>query len=151
MREDDVSEQSEDEEDPIELMESLLSSDGAGGPLPPMAPDGGFAPSIAAEPAPIPEASIETSICLCGPCRHYIEMVSWFPSGNTEGSPGYDARELVRYCDRLRSAHISLSEELVFTCNAWDPIDEQEVEKRAKLQDKLTQIRAQHKGVKENG
>jgi hypothetical protein len=93
------------------------------------------------EPAPIPEANIDTMICMAGPCRHYVSQIVWFPSGNTEGSPGYDAKEEVRYCDRLRSAHISLTDELVFQCNCWEPLSEEEIEKRKQYATRLIGIR----------
>ena len=139
--EDERERDADEEEDPIELLDELMRQDGSA--LPPISPDGGFAPQpIAGEPAPIPEATVENMICMAGPCEHYIEMESWFPSGNVEGSPGYDARESVRYCDRLRSAHISLTDELVFKCSAWRPICTEEKAQREKDRGILVEFRA---------
>lgn len=137
--EEDRPRDTEEEEDPVELLDALMSADSA--PLPPMAPDGGFMPSPMGEPASIPEATPETMICMAGPCRHYVEQSAWFPSGNVEGSPGYNARETVRYCDRLRSAHISLTDEIIFDCNAWIPLSPAETKERAKNRERLVQLR----------
>ena len=141
--EDDENPDASEDEDPIELLDQLMAADPA--PLPPVAPDGGFSPQIAGEPAPIPEATVQTCICMAGPCRWYMQLLTFFPSGNTEGSPGYDARQWVRYCDVLRSAHISLAEELVYECNRWEPISDVEKKRRAGAAKKLVQIRKNFK------
>jgi len=51
-------------------------------PMPPIAPDGGIALGAIGAPAPLPEATPKTCICLRGPCRYYGEIRVHMDMGN---------------------------------------------------------------------
>ncbi|MCC7024578.1 MAG: hypothetical protein IT338_17255 [Thermomicrobiales bacterium] len=62
---------------PIDVYANIDSA-----PLPPIAPDGGIAAGTVGAPAPLPEATPQTFICLRGPCRYYGELKVHLDIGN---------------------------------------------------------------------
>lgn len=123
-------------EEAIEILNKLMESKSS---MPPVAPDGGFAPALLGEAESIPEATEVNFVCLRGPCRHYMQYMTWFPAGNTEGT----FSQITRYCCKLPTKHIDLTEELVRDCNQWDPYVELE---RQQLEDHRQAYLAKKKG-----
>lgn len=90
-------------------------------PLPPMSPDGGFAPTMNFQPEPIPEATLENFICLRGPCRHYFEARNPFPAGNAAGTFAAPPTQTTRYCKAM-TPPLDLTDEVMYECNTWHPL-----------------------------
>ncbi len=104
----------------------------------PIAPDGGIAPGYGADqiPAPLP-AEAKTFICLRGPCRFYWQTQSEFPYGNPEGTfePGKEPRSISRACLTHPGVHMDLTEDTVYDCNRWDPLEQRELDGLAERRD----------------
>lgn len=83
---------------------------------------GGFMPSLPLVPEPIPPATPETMVCLRGPCKYYVEIVSMFQHGNTKGTLERAPRQQNRFCRAIEGTDIDLTDELVFECNTWEPL-----------------------------
>ena len=81
----------------------------------------GFAPKGVGMPEPIPAATEESFVCLRGPCRYYLELVQFFGAGNPEGTPGVKNEGTIRMCLRPSGEPIDLVDELIYSCNQWDP------------------------------
>lgn len=88
----------------------------------PISPMGIFAPETNFAVEPIPEANEENLVCLRGPCRHYLQIEQRFNHGNTIGTLHDRVVQINRYCLRHHST-IDLTDECVYACNEWDPID----------------------------
>lgn len=117
-----------DEDTLINPMDTLLDTDF--GPIP-MGPQGEFVPATAAfESEPIPPASEDNFICLRGPCRHYFEMKVHFSAGNTRGTLTSVPILTKRSCTRIVGYEVDLTEEIVYSCNEWDPYTPAEIDAR---------------------
>jgi hypothetical protein len=110
-----------------------LTKDFEPSPLPPIAPDGGFAPGIP-PPAPTPEATEDNMICLRGPCRHFHTMVTTAGEGNPEGWTDNledidgnivsisEPRMHHMLCWVQPGVEIELTGDCVFDCSRWEPL-----------------------------
>lgn len=115
-------------------------------PLPPLAPDGGFAPGPIGLPPPLPPATPEHFVCLRGPCRHYWELVTEMPAGNPaetfgpdgltdqDGQPVQIPRQITRTCTAHVGTETDLTDDNVYACNRWDPLEPGELKKIRKRQ-----------------
>jgi hypothetical protein len=111
--------------DPLESLLETAPAEMAFGP------DGGFAPQAVGLPAPIPEASTDTMVCLRGPCRHYYEVRQAFDAGNPVGSLEKLPVQYTRACFANPGSHIDLTDEAVFGCLHWDPqLDEERISRQ---------------------
>jgi hypothetical protein len=111
------------------------------GGLPPIAPDGGFAPGPVGIPPSVDAATPDNFICLRGPCRHYWQMETFMASGNPKETWGPDGlkdergaplrvpRQLNRSCLAHPGTETELTEDCVYECNRWDPMTPREVRK----------------------
>jgi len=119
------------EDDKVKPIGSGIYADSPPAPLPPIAPDGGFAVVEIEPPAPVPPATPELFICLRGPCRHYWEIEAYFESGNPAdiweelGLP--PPRQIHRTCKAHPGTETELTEGLVYACNLWDPLEPEEL------------------------
>jgi len=101
----------------------------------PIAPDGGIVPGYGMDQEGPPEpVQPERFICLRGPCRHFWHLISEFPSGNPEntwlgltdpltGAPVPKPRQHTYSCLVHPGMETELTEDTVFDCNLWDPVD----------------------------
>lgn len=119
-------------------------------PLPPMSPDGGVMPGAGlAPPAPVPAATPDNFVCLRGPCRYYWEIVTHLVSGNPkdtwdvedglkdqDGKPLEAPRQISRSCLVHPGGETELTDDVVYRCNRWDPLERSDVkavEKRRRV------------------
>ena len=116
-------------DDPDALIEPLDAILSAPAQLP-ITPDGGIAPQGVGMPEPIPEATLESMICLRGPCRHYHEMTSKFPAGNPTGTLNGLPDQINRSCTYVPGSCTDLVDECISACNNWDPVDLEYTEAR---------------------
>lgn len=86
-----------------------------------LAPDGGFAPQVAMMPEPVPAALPENFICLRG-CRYYMETRMPAQLGNARGTFDKPMVQVNRFCHRMPGVYITLTDEIVHDCSAWDPL-----------------------------
>lgn len=110
-------------------------------PLPPIAPDGGFSAGPIGSPPPLPPSTPEFFVCLRGPCRYYWEMVTEMPAGNPAGTFGKDGlrdelgnpvpepRQITRTCTAHTGTETDLTDDNVYACNLWDPLEQGELKK----------------------
>lgn len=125
---------------PIEQYESIEP-----GPMPPIAPDGGFVPALIGLPALVPAATPEHFVCLRGPCRHYWELVTFMAAGNPAGTFGPDGlkdpltgkpvaapRQINRTCLVHPGTETELTEDNVYDCSRWDPMSPRDLRRRLK-------------------
>lgn len=109
-------------------------------PLPPMAPDGGFADGVG-QPPPIPAFAV--SVCVRGPCRHYWELETHMASGNpaetwdpvvglkdVAGNPIRMPRQINRSCLAHPGTETEITEDCVYACNRWSPLTPKELKIR---------------------
>lgn len=128
------------------------------GPLPPIAPDGGFAPGPIGLPPPVPAATPEQFICLRGPCRHYWQISTYIASGNPKetwgegglvdletGEPLREPRQISRSCRAQPGIEIELTEDCVYECNLWDPQTPRELVKIRKRREKYYRSHPDHR------
>lgn len=118
MKRDD--DESENEQELVDHLNRLLAEDL--NPLPPVSGDGGFVPQMPIMQEPIPEASPDNMICLRGPCKNYIEIVSRFNAGNTKGTLDHMPKQINRFCKVIPGTDIDLTDEVVKDCSEWDPL-----------------------------
>lgn len=102
----------------VDPLDRLLETEPA---VVPVAPDGGFAPTIVDYPEPIPEATVQTMVCLRN-CRHYFETAVPFAAGNPKGTFKKLPVQTTRYCT-VTASPIDLTDENVFDCTRWDPLE----------------------------
>lgn len=106
-------------DDDFDPLDSLLAEEIQ--PLP-VGPNGTFNPQLPIQPEPIPEATKENMVCLRD-CRHYVEVVSRFNAGNAKGTLEREPKQINRFCAAMGpGSEIDLTDELVTSCNRWDPI-----------------------------
>jgi hypothetical protein len=101
-----------------ELGEKLANEEP--GPLPPLAPDNGFAPPLLATPAaPIPAAAEENFVCLRGPCRFFLQLnsIAEVDAPTLDHQP----EQINRFCRAIPGIEIDLTDDNVFACTGWDP------------------------------
>lgn len=124
-----------DKKDPIE---ALLDDD-----TPVVVPNAsGFMPMPPVGPmAPIPQVNEDTLYCLRGPCKHYLEVIQRFDAGNTVGTLKKEPRLTNRFCTKH---DLELTDQVVYECNHWHPIDEEEKLRRHNQ-------RLQYESTKEEG
>lgn len=127
------------------------------GPLPPIAPDGGFMPGGVGQPPPVPKATPENFVCLRGPCRHYWELETWMAAGNpaatfgpdglkdASGAPLRPPRQINRTCLVHPGTETELTEDCVLACSRWDPLSPRELAKRLKARDRYFREHPEHK------
>ncbi len=130
------------------------------GPLPAIAPDGGFVPSAGpiGLPAAIPPAHPDSFICLRGPCRYYWQLETFLESGNPKetwdpeiglkdehGEPIRMPRQITRTCLAHPGTTQELTEDTVFSCNRFDPLSPREVKGRQKRIEKYLRRYPQHR------
>ncbi len=135
---------------PIEQFSAIEPS-----PLPPIAPDGGFAGPIGAPP-PIPPATPDTFMCLRGPCRFYWELITHMESGNPaetwgeeglrdeHGEPIAQPRAISRTCVANTGHETDLTDDNVYECNRWDPLTAREVKRLDKRRSKYLRLHPDH-------
>lgn len=115
--------QSDDEKhvDPKAKLENWEPS-----PLPPIAPDGGFAPQGVGNTAVIPDWTPENTMCLRGPCRHYWHLVTMTEAGNPEGTWEElgikEPQQHSHTCLVQLGIETDLGENCVFECSKWEPL-----------------------------
>lgn len=126
------------------------------GPLPPIAPDGGLAPGPVGMPPPAPPATPKFFVCLRGPCRHYWEMVTEMPLGNpaetfgegglvdADGAPVQVPHQITRTCTAHPGTETDLTDDNVYSCNRWDPLEPSELKKLRKRQDAYLREHPEH-------
>lgn len=112
-------------EDLVDPLDALLSNVGPLN-LPPIAPDGGFAPVAPLMPEPIPAATPENFVCLRG-CRYYMETRMPAALGNTRGTFAQAPMQITRYCNRMPGYVVSLVDEVVSDCSEWHPYTAEEL------------------------
>ena len=122
-------------------------------PLPPIAPDGGFAAGPIGLPPSVPAATPETFICLRGPCRHYWQIETFMASGNPSETWGEGGlvdpltneplrapRQISRSCLAHPGTETELTDDCVYECNRWDPLTPREVKKRNARRSKFLKV-----------
>ena len=127
------------------------------GPLPPIAPDGGFMPGGVGLPVPVPAATPANFVCLRGPCRHYWELETWMASGNPAETFGPDGlrdpvtgrplrapRQINRTCLVHPGTETELTEDCVSNCSRWDPLSPRELRKRLKARERYYRDHPEH-------
>lgn len=132
------------------------------GGLPPIAPDGGFAPGPIGTPPAVDAATPQNFICLRGPCRHYWQIETFVASGNPSstwgegglvdpdtGKPLRVPRQLNRSCLAHSGTETELTEDCVYNCNRWDPLTPRELRATAKRTAKYFKLYPDHR-PKEN-
>ena len=112
------------EEVSIDQLDAIL--EGESSPLN-IAPDGGFTPQLAMMPDPIPAALPQNFICLRG-CRYYMETRMPAQLGNARGTFDKPPMQVNRFCHRMPGVYITLTDEIVSDCSAWDPQTSEERE-----------------------
>mgnify|MGYP001583113780 CR=1 FL=1 len=125
-----------DDEDPRHKAPADIYAGVAPAPLPPIAPDGGFAPKPGpvGPPPPLPAATPDTFLCLRGPCRHHWELVTHLEAGNPaltwdpeiglkdeNGQPVAQPKQHSRTCLVQAGTETDLTEDVVYACSRWDP------------------------------
>lgn len=104
-------------------------------------------------PDPLPPATPDNWVCLRGPCRHYMHVVSAGEIGNPAGSfdkdnggPGEAPRQHYHWCTAITGQYTDMGEDLVFDCNRWDPIDEDapEILGRERRRSKYLKLHPEH-------
>jgi len=127
------------------------------GPLPPIAPDGGFMAGPVGAPPPIPAATPQTFVCLRGPCRHYWEIKTHMESGNPaetwgddglkdeSGKPIAQPRAISRTCLAHPGTETDFTDDNVYACSRWDPLTAREVSKRDKRRSKYLKLYPEHR------
>jgi hypothetical protein len=123
--------------DDHELSESMLDraiGDVEPSPLP-IGPSGGFTPAMDFEPETIPAATPATMVCLRGPCEHYQELAAHFASGNPKGTLSRPYKIINRFCNFPGGESITLTDELVYSCNRWCPESPEDHECDQKIRD----------------
>jgi hypothetical protein len=85
-------------------------------------------------PEPLPDATPDNWICLRGPCRHYMRIVEAGEFGNTAGTFEADEqpRQVNHWCDAINGSYTDMGNNIVFECNRWDPLDDDEPEVMAR-------------------
>lgn len=93
-----------------------------------------------------PEAATDANmICLRGPCRFLVAIITKFETTNELEHP---VRQHNRWCSVIQGDAIELTEMTVFDCNKWDPENpDSDEEGRRQNRRELYQIRK----VKKNG
>lgn len=104
----------------------------------PIAPDGGIVPGYGAEPLPPAiQLTAQNSVCVRGPCRYYWHVVTDFPAGNPEstwdgklidpktGLPVTKPQQHNHSCLVQPGLEMDMTEDVIFACNRWDPVDPQ--------------------------
>ena len=137
------------------LQDKHYSDVNVGGAIP-IAPDGGIVPGYGSV-APAPQAPESAWICKRGPCRHFWHLSSEFPAGNPEstwegltdpltGAPVPKPKQHSYSCLVQLGYEMDLTEDTVFDCNRWDPIDpdDREIVERGRRRD-LYKIRLARK------
>jgi hypothetical protein len=132
------------------------------GPLPPIAPDGGFVGDPLGVPPAVPSATPDNFICLRGPCRHYWQIETFMASGNPKDTWGEDGlkdpetgepirqpRQLSRSCLAHPGTETELTEDCVYDCNRWSPLTPRELKRDAKRRSKYLKLHPQHLPSKE--
>jgi len=128
------------------------------GGLPPIAPDGGFAPGPVGMPPPVDAATPENFVCLRGPCRHYWQIETYMASGNPKetwdpetglkdlvtGQPLRVPRQISRSCTAQPGTETHLTEDCVYECNRWDPMTARELRVRDKRTKKYLKLHPEH-------
>lgn len=118
----------------------------------PSVPTNSELPTVAPPGLPsreIPERTPENCVCLRGPCRHYWEMKVDFDYGNPAGTfeeLGVSEPQLRAYSCQL-DLSMDMREHLVFECNKWDPLQENEL---IRIRDKRDTYQRSQKGDSEN-
>ena len=88
----------------------------------PIGPDG--APTLA-QPVlldKIPEATVDTLICLRGPCKHYVQLTTM--ADVVQGIADHTLKQIERFCAVIQGDAIDLTDQCVFDCSHWHPEDE---------------------------
>ena len=129
------------------------------GGLPPIAPDGGFAPGPVGMPPGVDAATPANFMCLRGPCRHYWQIETFMASGNPKETWGPDGlkdpdtglplrvpRQISRSCVANPGHETELTEDCVYDCNRWDPLSPREVRGRDKRAAKYLKLHPEHRG-----
>lgn len=143
---------SEDEKhkDPKATMEEWEPS-----PLPPIAPDGGFAPDMVGNPEPIPEWTPENSICLRGPCTHYWHLVTMSEAGNPKGTwealGVSEPRQHNHTCLVHPGLETDLTENNVYGCSKWAPMSIGDRERCKAVREAYFAEHPEHRAEEENG
>lgn len=113
-------------------------------PVPPPAPDGG--PNMMGylgTPEPLPAADPDNFVCLRGPCRHYIEIHS-FAEVETRGL-NHVPKQINRMCKVISGVEIDLTDDCVFHCSEWDPLDSVDVQARERRRQRYLSSRKKGK------
>jgi hypothetical protein len=134
---------------PLEQYDNVESA-----PLPPIAPDGGFAPGAGVGmPSSAPPADPEHFVCLRGPCRHYWELVTYMGAGNPEDTWAElgirEPRQINRSCLAHSGTETELTENCVFACNLWDPLSPREARKREKRRERHFRRYPEHRSIED--
>jgi hypothetical protein len=120
-----------DDKDQLDPLDAMLAFEP--GPLPPVAPDGGFAPQIAGPMEPIPDATIGNMLCFRN-CKHFVQITVPFPHGNAKGTFQRIPVLFTRYCT-ITPSPIDLTDEVVFDCTHWDPTSPADLDAVGKRRD----------------
>lgn len=102
--------------------------------LPPRGADGGFDPRHVQinKPPKIPDATPDNMVCLRGPCRYYWALTTLFDAGNPAGTFAElglpTPRQRHHVCMRIPGTETELTEDCVFECNQWDPVQYAELQ-----------------------
>jgi hypothetical protein len=91
------------------------------GPLPPLAPDGGFVPAPATPPPKSLPSIPAHHVCLRGPCRYYMEFDSGADVESVSDVPDYVPIQRNRLCTAVAGIEIDLGEVAILRCSRWEP------------------------------
>ena len=129
------------------------------GGLPAIAPDGGFAPQLPDLSPSVPAANPDLFICLRGPCRHYMQIETFFASGNPKDTwddddglrdpetnePVRMPRQITRTCLVHPGTETELTDDIVYDCNRWSPMTSREVRRETKRRSKYLKLHPDHR------
>jgi len=90
---------------------------------------------------PIPQATPNTFLCLRGPCRYYLEIHS-MADMETRGLDK-PPKQINRHCRVIPGIDFDLTDDCVYACSDWDPLEPKAIAEREARRDRYYQQRKQ--------